>query len=295
MAGEAIEVPFSDNESEEVTDDQLIVEADKPGDSPEVKAERAQKRRERAQSRERERKEVIEANKALAAENAEVKSRLARLEGYVTALPAGNQPQHGKDPYEAALDGVYEERSNAYQQMQAELKAGTLDEKRAKHYERVSRDIEGRISTIHAEKAVNSRVPQQRQEAAQQQYVSKYPEVYNNAPAFEYAKGEFAKRTARAKVTGEQLTNEVVDEIMQEAKTVFKLGGKSAPTRNDRDRLSGLSSSSGGGGGENRGGIAMTPALRKMAIALHPEMSEEKAIKTWVDTAGKELRKQKVL
>ena len=288
-----IEVPFSDNESEEVTDDQLIVEADKPGDSPEVKAQRAQRRRERAAERERERKEQADRLARVEAELAQERAERARLAGYVQALPTAQQ--NGKDPYEAALDQVYEERANAYAQMNAELKAGTLDEKRSKHYERVSRDIEGRISGIHAQRAVDASVQRTRQESAQQPYVHKYPDVYSNPAAFEYAKAEHAKRAARARVTGEQITNDTVDEIMEETRSVFKLGPKKGPSKTDRERLSGYGSGYGDGYGDNRAGIAMTPALRKMAIALNPDLKEEDAIKKWVDTAGKELRKQKVL
>lgn len=285
---EPIEVPFSDDE--QVTDDQLIVEADKPGDSPEVKAQRAQRRRERAAERERERKEQADRLARVEAELAQERAERARLAGFVQALPAAQQ-QPGKDPYEAALDAVYEERHNAYQSMQAELAAGKLDEKRSKHYERISRDIEGKISSIHAEKAIATRVPAQRQEQAQQVWVSKYPEVYNNRQAFQYAQATYQRRQA----LGENVTNETVDEIMAETLNTFKLRGKPAPTQNDRARLSGIASSGGGGSGERSGGIQMTKDLRKMAVALYPELSEEKAVEKWVNTAGKELRKQKVL
>lgn len=298
MAAGEIVVPFSDDQSETVTDDQLIVEADKPGDSPEVKAERAQRRRERAKEREQERKEQAERLTRVEAELAQERAERARLQGFVQALPAA-QPQPGKDPYEAALDAVYERRSNAYAAMQAELKAGTLDEKRSKHFERESRDIEGEIARIHAERAVNSRVPQQRQEQAQQQWVSKYPEVYNSPVAFEYARGRFQSRQALARANGETLSNDVVDEIMQETQTTFKLGKKAPPSRTERDRLSGTSSgSSGSSGGDGGGhGISMTKELRSMAVARYggPGISDEQAIKQWVQREGKELRKQKVL
>ena len=295
--GGPIEVPFTDDVAE-VRDDELIVEADKPGDSPEVKAQRATSRRERAAERARERKEqgeqLVQLRKDLEQERAE----RARLQGYVQALPAAQAPQ-GKDQYEAALDAVYEEQQRSYREYQAALAAGTLDEKAVERFQKISRDIETRKNNIAARRVVDSDVARQRQEAAQQPYVHKYPDVYNNPEAFEYAKAEHAKRKARARVTGEQITNETVDEIMEETRTVFKLGKKDPPSRSERDRYTGGSAggTGGGNGGGSGHGIAMTKELRSMAISRYGGngVSDEAAVKAWVDGPGKELRKNKVL
>jgi len=292
-----IEVPFSDDVAE-VRDDELIVEADKPGDTPEVKAQRAARRKERAQERERERKQQSEELAQLKQEIATERAERARLQGYVQALPAAQAPP-GKDPYEAALDGVYERRANAYQAMQAEMAAGKLDEKRSKHFERESREIEGEIARIHSQRAVDSDRARQRQEAAQQPYIHKYPEVYNNGPAFRYAQAEFAKRSARAEARGERLPNDVVEEIMEETRTEFKLGKKAAPSRSEKDRYTGGSAggTGGGNGGGGSHGIAMTKELRSMAIARYggQGVSDEAAVAKWVNAEGKALRAQKVL
>jgi hypothetical protein len=286
--------PFSDDEA--VRDDELIVEADKPGDSPEVKAARAQKRRERAQERERERKEQASELAQLKQEIATERAERARLQGFVAALPQAQPENAGKDPYAAALDQVYEKQGEAYNAYQAELKAGTLNETRVKHYERISRDLEEQKGRIHARQVVDADVARQRQEAAQQPYVHKYPDVYNNPQAFEYAKGEFAKRNARSRVTGEQITNESVDEIMEETRTVFKLGKRPAPSRTERDRMSGISSASGGGSSQEAGrGIQKTKELQRMAESLYSDLTPEKAWQKWVDSAGRQLRKDKVL
>lgn len=281
-------VPFSDDES--VTDDQLIVEADKPGDSPEVKAQRAEKRRERAATRERERKEQGEQLAAIRAELAAERAARARLEGYVTAVTKPAEP--GKDPYQVQLDQIEDRRKNAWTAYQAELKAGTLDEARAKHYETESREIEDAKIRVHTDRAVAAREGNRRQETAQQVWVNKYPDVYNNPQAFQYAQATFQRRLA----LGEKQTNEMVDEVMGETLSTFKLGGKGKPSRNERERLSGSSAGGGGGGdADTSRGIAPTKELMKMAQALHSDKSPEEAFKLWVNGPGRELRKQKVL
>lgn len=287
-----IVVPFSDDES--VTDDQLIVESDKPGDSPEVKAQRAEKRRERAATRERERKEQTDRLARLEGELANERAARARLEGYVTAVAKPAEP--GKDPYQAALDKVNEEQKGAWVSYQAELKAGTLDEKRADHYEAISRRIEEEKGRIHAERAIASREGNRRQETAQQVWVNKYPDVYNNTAAYNYAQGRFQSRKALAEANGERLTNDMVDEVMTETMNTFKLGGKGKPARNERDRMSGIGASGGGGGeGDTSRGIAPTKELMKMATSLYSDLPPEKAFQKWVDGPGRQLRKDKVL
>lgn len=288
---QSITVPFSDDEA--VSDDQLITEDDKPGVTEAERKTRWQKRQERLQAKLQEGKQAKEELEAERKTGAELRERLARLEGAVAANqsqarrePAGD----GKDEFQRELDAIYEEQQNAYKAAQAEVKAGTLDDKRQTHYERIARDIEERKAGVFTRRAIAQTEPVRQQHQAQQVWVQKYPEVYQNQRAFAFAQGRAQTRLA----LGETITPDVVDEIMNETRAQFKLGGKPAPTQSERSKLSGVSASGAGGGG-GQGGITLTPTLRKIAIAAYDHLPEEEAIKAWTNKTGKRLREKKAL
>lgn len=282
-------VPFSDDESD---DKALLTDEDSPSASPEERSKRAQKKQERITRLLDEGKQSKEEVSSLKAELAAVKAEQAEMRGYMTAQSHQRAPAQGKDPYQARLDAVYEKQSNAYQAAQAEVAAGKFDEKRAKYYERIAREVEEEKTEIHTERVIAQRMPAQRQEQAQEVWRQKYPDVYNNPKAYKYAEATFERR----KALGDTVTHELVDEVMKEALTTFKLGPKPAPSQNERARMSGLPSSGGGGGGGNpAGGIPKTKEFMRMATALHSDLPEEEAFKKWVNGPGKALRAAKVI
>lgn len=282
---DAINVPFSDDEK----DEDLALEEDKPGESPEERKTRRQKRQERLQLKLQEGKAAKEELEREKAEKQELRERLARLEGAVSAQrqPAANDT---RDPYEAELDAIYAEQQSAYVAAQAEIAAGKMTPERTKHYERIARDIDTRRARVNARREIAMTEPIRQQQTAQQQWVNKYPEVYGNERAFAYAQGRYQTRRA----LGEAITNDVVDEIMQETRAQFKLGGKPAPTASERARLSGTASSgnSGGGGKEP---ITLSRDVRKIAVAAYDHLPEEEAIKRWTQKTGKRMRERKLL
>jgi len=292
-ADNAVQVPFSDDKDEDKPED-LLAEDDSGG-SPEERITRKAKRQERItrllhegkQSKE-EAAELKAERVQLKAEQDDLRQRLARLEGQVSVQAPGSD---GKDPFERELDEVYELQSSAYQSAQAEIKAGTFTEARARHYEGVARDIESRKSRVHTRRELAMREPAQRAEQGRQAWVQKYPDVYGNPNAYEYAEGRFKQR----KALGEAVTHALVDEVMNETMTAFRLGRKPAPSASERSRMSGVPSSGSGGGGRGDSGLTMTPELKRMAVARYSDISEADAIKKWVNGPGKKLRDRKVL
>lgn len=283
---DAISVPFSDDEV--VKDEELITDADKPGESPEERKNRKQKRQERLQTKLQAGKKAEEELAAERAEKQELRERLARLEGVVSAR---QQPANdGKDPFEAELDAIYEEQQSAYSAAQAEVAAGKLDAKRAQHYERIARDIETRKSRVHARREIAQTEPVRQQNQAQQVWVQKHPEVYGNPRAFQYAQGRYQTRLA----LGETITNATVDEIMEETKAQFKLGSKPAATPSERSRFGGVPSS-GGGGARSTEPVTLSREIRRMAIAAYDHLPEDEAIKAWTNKTGKRMREKKML
>lgn len=285
---ESSAVPFSDDEKETDKAEDLLAD-DPPNATPEERISRKQKQQARVKRLLDEGKQSKEEVAALRADQATLKQELAELRGRVSQPPPQSAPA-GKDRYEAALDAVYQRQSDAYTAAQAEIKAGTWNEERQAYYERIARNIESEKTQIHTERVIEGERHRQRNESAQQVWINKYPDVYRNPRAYQYAEATFRRRNA----LGEADSADLVDDVMQETMAQFKLGPKKAPSASERQRLSGVPSS-GGGGSSSSGGITMTPEFRRMAVAAYSELPEAEAIKKWVNTTGKRLREKKVI
>jgi hypothetical protein len=288
----SVVVPFSDDET--VSDSELITEEERPSASEEERKTRKEKRQARLQSKLQEGAKAKEELEAERKEKAELRERLARLEGAVSAgqQRQAQRPADGKDDFTRELDAIYEQQQNAYKAAQAEVKSGTFDDKRQRYYEDIARDIEARKTEVHTRRVLSQTEGQRQQNQAQQVWVQKYPDVYRNNNAFQYAQGRAQQRLA----LGEQITPQVVDEIMTETMTTFKMGPRPAPSQSDRAKLSGMpASGGGGGGGPGGGGITLTPELRRMAVAAYDHLPEAEAIKAWTNKTGKRLREKKVV
>lgn len=292
-----IETPFSDDEIEKPD---AAEDEDAPGLSPVERATRKERRTLRIKQKLDEGKQAKEELAKERQEKQQLAERLARLEGVVSTQQRLTQPAP-VDPYQARLQAIRERQAREYNQLQAEIKAGTYTPEREKYYAQVSAEIEDEKGAVYTERALATRVPVIKQDVARQKWEDKYPQVYGNQQAYEFADATFRRR----KALGEAVTENLVDEIMTETINTLKLpGAKRGPTDNERARLSGRPSSGGGGGnGGPTGGIQMTKELRRMAIAAYAgelgsdgkPLTEEQAVRKWVDGPGKTLRKEKVL
>lgn len=284
------------NEVVPFTDDQLPVDVDdtpEPAGATEAqKAERAERRKERAAARERERKQLEDDLKTERAERQALAERLARMEG---TFNASQRPAQQADPYKARLDAVYAEQAEAYRAVQAEIAAKTFTPDRERHYNEVSRRLEETKAEIIAERTADKKLAQSeavnRQAAGQQVWRQQYPDVYENQRAYNFAQATFQRRLA----LGEKDSPELVHEVMAETRVVLKLGGKPAPTSSEKARMAGIPSSGNTGGETQPNGIVPTPQLRRIAEAMYSDLPPDKAFAKWVQGPGKELRKQKIL
>lgn len=288
----SVAVPFTDDEAANDTKPDELLDEPSPNATPEERITWKQKRQDRIKRILDDGKENKAEVERLKAESAATKAELERLKGYVAAQPQ-QRPQNdgGKDPYEQRLDQVYEKQSEAYNSAQAEIKAGTFTPERQKYYEKVAREIETAKTSIHTERLIEQRAAANRTEQAQQVWVQKYPEVYNNPRAFQYAQASWQRRLA----LGENPSNDTVDEIMNETMTTFRLGKKAPPSASERSRMSGIPSAGSGGGGNKTGIVMDDPKLRRMAVAAYSHLPEAEAVKAWVNKTGKRLREKKIL
>lgn len=286
----AVTVPFSDDETNK---EAAELDEDKPDASPEERKTRSQKRAERVKRIMDEGAQHKQRADKLESELGSLRGEVERLKGFATAVAQRPVPQAdgGKDPYERDLDAVYKKRDDAYTAMQAEMKAGALSDERTRHYHNIGREVEAEISRIHIAKALAANEVQRRAESSQAVWRNKYPEVYDNPKAYQYAEGLYRMRRA-----DEPDSNALVDDCMQQAMTRYKLGGRSQPTASDRAKMSGVpTGGSSSGGSREPAGIRMTKNLNKMATAAYPDLPEEEAVKRWVNRTGKRLRERKVL
>lgn len=291
-ADNAVAVPFSDDEAEKPEE---LLEEDAPTASPEERQKNKERRQARIARLLSEGKQSKAESAQLRAEQAALREELAELRGRVAAQQAP-VVSDGKDPYDRELDRVYEMQTEAFNAAQAEIKAGTWTPERQKHYEKIARDVETAKSRIHTRRELDASRQSQRAEQAQQVWAHKYPEVYGDPRAYQYAEATFRRRQALLG-RNEAVTNELIDEVMTETINTLKLGKRAAPSASERAKHSGIPSTGGGGsgGGGGTGPILMTPQLRRMAIAAYSELPEAEAVKKWADKEGKKLRAKKVL
>lgn len=282
--GEHKAFPFSDDEPDEP---ELA-----PTATPEERLTRLQKKTERMQSALRENKKNLERIREFEERDHRRERELAELRGMVAANNNAlyARQDSGKDPYEQRLDATYARQNELYNGAQAEVKAGTFTKERQDYYEAEARKVEADKMRIHTERAVAASAAAQSANSARQVWVQKYPEVYGNQQALEYATATWNQKMALR----EPQTPQLVEDIMEQTKTLFKLGGKPAPTASDRARMSGVPSA-GGGGGRASGDISMTPELKRMAQAAYPDVDPAEAEKRWKAKTGKRLRERKVI
>lgn len=287
----AITVPFSDDDAEKKTGEDLDEELPASA-TPQERLTRRQKQQERLQRLIAEGRQAKEENAALKAEQERQKAELERMKGFLAAQQQQRPANDGgKDPWEARLDAVYQKQADAYRSAQAEIAAKTFDADRQKHYERIAREVETEKARIHTERAIAGQTEAQKQQQARAIWESKYPEVYGNKQAYDYAEATYKRRQA----LGEAPTGALVDEVMNETMTTFRLGPKKAPTASEKSRMSGIPSSGTGGGGGRSEGITATPEIRRMAAAAYPDLPEKQALEKWTNKTGKRLREKKIL
>jgi len=294
----AVTVPFSDDDIEKKDDD--LPEDPPAGASPQQLSEHKRKKGERTKRMLEEGKQALQKVKELEERDAARARELAELRGYVAAQ--AQQPratrEPAEDPYQAKLDDIASRRANAEAALRAELAAGKMDEKRAKYYEDLGNQLDAeRIQTHVAREMAKTKAVEavrKPQEEAQQYYRSKYPDVYRDQRAYAYAEAEWKKRT---QALGQAASEELLDEVMNEARTHFKLGPKPQATATERARMSGIPSSGNGGGApSSANGINFSNAkIRNMALAAYDHLPEAEALKAWTQKTGRRLREKKIL
>lgn len=115
----------------------------------------------------------------------------------------------------------------------------------------------------------------------------KFPDVYANPRAREWAGAWCVQRVAR----GRRYDISMVEESLEQARKEF--GMATRPTSaTQRSRTSGPGGGSGGHGGDARV-ITLTPDQVEMAKVAYKHLPEKEAIRKWAATVGKKLAEEK--
>lgn len=253
---------------------------------------RADKKKERGRLRE-EHSRMTEEHGRVTRENSELKERVARLEGAVTAgmqqtRREVDRAEAADDPSAAELDGIYEEQSNLALQIET-LGPKMTDEQqrqfRKKYQQLERRKIEIVTQGALAKQPRETQDPQARMRDAIQ---FQYSDVYGNDRAREWAKGRYYTLIADP-INPRREGPETVKEALEEARVKFGLTGRPV-NGSEREKFAGTGR---GGGGSERGPITkitMTKGQEKLADVAYSHIKDkELRHKMWAAKAGKRM------
>jgi hypothetical protein len=217
----------------------------------------------------------------------------ARAEAYKEALAlSGGRPA---PPGPAAPQG------NPYQQIDAEIRKTFQEEKalnerwvatsakaspaEIQRMEDEAAELVVRRTGLVADRKEIERAPRRAEEAKIHDQRSRFPDVFGDSRAFQYAQGSYNQALAR----GVAPSRELEDASFQEAREVI-LGRRPPPDAAQRQRASGMGSSTrqvSGGAAKTTIDMPRGGALYRMAIAAYPDLEPAQACQKWAQTKGK--------
>lgn len=267
---------------DEDTEEVPITEPDE--DEEDALTERQQKRNKRSATH------VSARERAAAAE--------ARAEAYKEALALAGRdrkdtgPGPGQVPPTAEIDSSirrnYAQQEALHDEYNARVKAAgqaglSKDEEQRFKDRAIDLDVENK--TLVADRRDAVRAPQRAEAARVEALKARAPDVYNDARAFQFARGLYNQEIAR----GMADSLELHDSCMEQARQVI-FGKRPKPDAIQKQRLTGM----GGGtrapaGGEERQSLSMPKGspLYRMAIARYPDLEPAQACQKWAQKSGK--------
>jgi hypothetical protein len=282
-------------------------EDDDGDDEPAAAAteERAQTRREQRRDRYRENKERAEQAERRAA-MAEQQAMFYR-EQAMRQTPQQQPPNPQNDPLERELNAARREADlllREWNALSAEEQA-----KRQDDFNKRSAEIQERRIEVIAQRRIREmqmHAPQQHQNIDQQVkrtlILSKYHDVLgditSNNPALQAAaqqRAAYADALHRAKVLGEGKpdTEATLDEVMEETRRRFGIGGKRRPAATESEKERYMSQPRGSGSAGAPRTVVLTKMDRRMAVAAFPKDPPEVAYKRYARGMAEEMKREK--
>lgn len=196
------------------------------------------------------------------------------------------------DPADKEIDDTIAEMARNYDQYQRLQAAGKLTPEDLEQYRKIQLGLERKkldLATAKQIRAMQAHQPPQRQLSDVDIYVrSQYPDLVANAQASQWGLAELRKRVIR---NGGMLTKELIDDVAQETRAEFGLGG--APRSQARSSTGRYVGHSAGPSAGPRAAPVRTVQVskndKKMALAMydHLNISDEEKVKMWAKGPGK--------
>jgi len=282
-----------EDDDEEEEDDAVEVEEDEEEEDVVV----VQPPRKPRQERRRERLSLLEAKREADTQLAEMRERLARIEGENSArerlTPKGESPP---DPYEREVDRISREQN----MVNTEFSALPPEQQQAREAEFRKRwhDLDREKLRIIARSEFERSGGGQRQvdperAAYQAALRMQHPDLFpTDRPNVTKA---FQAEYQRLVLVGHADHPDTVKLAADNTRKAFRMPipGRPAPTVQERARLSGQRSSSGGaptGSGPTK--IKITKEIRMLATAAYPNLSEKDAVARWAKRVGAKQAKR---
>lgn len=199
------------------------------------------------------------------------------------AQPAPQQQGNPLAEIDARIRQNYKDTESLHSEWNAKQGKMSAQEEQALRDRAIDLDVQK--TTLIADRRDRMLSPQRIQEEHSRKLAARYPDIYANRQAMQYAAGEFNKRLAR----GEPDNEETHDTAMEEARQVI-LGKRPKPDAIERQRSSGM------GAGLRQGQRAEAPvrismppgsAMDKMARAAYPNEEPAVARQKWANKNGK--------
>jgi len=241
--------------------------------------------------------------KRLQEENTRYRQQLEQRQAPQYQAPPQQQRQE-VHPAVARLNQIDEQTDSLHREYNAVYKAGNLTPELEAQYQRKARELQtARMATIAQASAPQINEEQLVQKAAWRQFTAENSDVFynENQNVKAWAWAEYHRRIAE----GQRDTREMVDSVLDAARTRFGLTprkGGSNPDNATRQRLTGISARGAGAGQPSSGEIQMDGHMKKMArIAFLGKpgkdgkpMTEGQAYQHWANTVGKKLMSEKI-
>lgn len=271
-------------------DDDLVITAggDDDDDDDEPQRETVDQRPSRKERRTNRFREMEERAAAAERKAQELEEKLERRLAEFNQQRAAPPPP----PPELTLQSVYKEQdelhaeyTEAYQRYQGNLPAHIQQQFTSR-----ARDIDQKkLRAAFAEEMGRRPAGPSPEDIRMEVLKAKNVDVLGNQRTAKWAHGEYLKLLSQGAPDNES----TLEKACENARYEFKLGGRGAPTRENKARYTGQSASRGGSATEKSSGsvsIKMTKEYKKMADAFAPYITDErKRYQHWVNKVGRHL------
>lgn len=283
----------------EVEVDLEAAEEGEPETEPELTRQEKKRSRYREMSERARKADELEAQLAEERRQREEENRRFQLQLQQQQLMWQQQGAHGQqrqqpDPVQTEIEGVEREQALLLKEWgQLQAKPGGVTQRDVDEYRQKALELQRKHQRLVAKSVLleNQQQHDPRAQAYEAQMqavrgylITTYPDVIQNDKARSWAIARWHQRIAE----GASDTRELVEKVMRETRQRFGLGGEQRPAPDARTRQQFSGVRNGGAGQRNDAPrkATLNKDQQKMALAMYPDLPEEKAYALWYTKVG---------